>query len=339
MTQLTLKSVRFKWDEKCEKSFQTLKECLISSPILTFPQNAGTFVLVTDASNFVMGAVLSQIQNAKERVLAYASHNLNKSQQKYYTTKKELLAVVTFLRQFKHYLLGQKILLRTDHASLKWLKIFKEPEGKLARWLSIIEIFDLEIQHRPGSKHQNADSFSSILKKCKSANCPCCNPSNDAPLSPNPEVILASVQRTKPHMDCEQSNCGSVQNILSRTDWKDHIYQMDCEQSNYPFSVFPLVITESNDENIHSHWLGTISEENHKEMQRNNPIIGPFIHYKLNNQNKPSQSEMSGFSRETKILFSQWELFKIQNSLLYRRYYKQNCLQLVAPLQSQCEFF
>ena len=246
MTQLTLKSVRFKWDEKCEKSFQTLKECLISSPILTFPQNAGTFVLVTDASNFGMGAVLSQIQNAKERVLAYASHNLNKSQQKYYTTKKELLAVVTFLRQFKHYLLGQKILLRTDHASLKWLKIFKEPEGKLARWLSIIEIFDLEIQHRPGSKHQNADSFSSILKKCKSANCPCCNPSNDAPLSPNPEVILASVQSTKPHMDCEQSNCGSVQNILSRTDWKDHIYQMDCEQSYYPFSVFPLVITESN---------------------------------------------------------------------------------------------
>lgn len=314
MTQLTLKSVRFKWDEKCEKSFQTLKECLISSPILTFPQNAGTFVLVTDASNFVMGAVLSQIQNAKERVLAYASHNLNKSQQKYYTTKKELLAVVTFLRQFKHYLLGQKILLRTDHASLKWLKIFKEPEGKLARWLSIIEIFDLEIQHRPGSKHQNADSFSSILKKCKSANCPCCNPSNDAPLSPNPEVILASVQRTKPHMDCEQSNCGSVQNILSRTDWKDHIYQMDCEQSNYPFSVFPLVITESNDENIHSHWLGTISEENHKEMQRNNPIIGPFIHYKLNNQNKPSQSEMSGFSRETKILFSQWNYLKFRTA-------------------------
>lgn len=314
MTQLTLKSVRFKWDEKCEKSFQTLKECLISSPILTFPQNAGTFVLVTDASNFVMGAVLSQIQNAKERVLAYASHNLNKSQQKYYTTKKELLAVVTFLRQFKHYLLGQKILLRTDHASLKWLKIFKEPEGKLARWLSIIEIFDLEIQHRPGSKHQNADSFSSILQKCKSANCPCCNPSNDAPLSPNPEVILASVQRTKPHMDCEQSNCGSVQNILSRTDWKDHIYQMDCEQSNYPFSVFPLVITESNDENIHSHWLGTISEENHKEMQRNNPIIGPFIHYKLNNQNKPSQSEMSGFSRETKILFSQWNYLKFRTA-------------------------
>lgn len=125
---------------------------------------------------------------------------------------------------------------------------------------------------------------------------------------------MASVQRTKPHMDCEQSNCGSVQNILSRTDWKDHIYQMDCEQSNYPFSVFPLVITESNDENIHSHWLGTISEENHKEMQRNNPIIGPFIHYKLNNQNKPSQSEMSGFSRETKILFSQWNYLKFRTA-------------------------
>ena len=55
-------------------------QTLISSLILTFPQNAGTFVLVTDASNFGMGAVLSQIQNGKERVLTYASHNLNKSQ-------------------------------------------------------------------------------------------------------------------------------------------------------------------------------------------------------------------------------------------------------------------
>lgn len=76
-----------------------------------------------------MGAVLSQQQNEEEEVLAYASHTLNKSHQNYCTTKKELLAVVTFLRKFTHYLFGRKILLRNDHASLSWFRNFKEPEG------------------------------------------------------------------------------------------------------------------------------------------------------------------------------------------------------------------
>ena len=75
--------------------------------------------------------------------------------------------MVTFLRQFKHYLLGQKILLRTDHASLKWLKIFKEPEGKLARWLSIIEIFDLKSNIDPGPNTKMLTVCQVFLKNVK----------------------------------------------------------------------------------------------------------------------------------------------------------------------------
>lgn len=159
LTQLTRKSVKFKWDENCDNAFQKLKETLITSPVLSFPIDDGLFILHTDASNFGTGTVLSQQQNGEEKVLAYASHTLSKSQQNYCTTKKELLAVVTFLRQFKHYLLGRKILLRTDHASLRWLRNFKEPEGMLARWLSIVDTFDIEIQHRPGTKHQKCGQF------------------------------------------------------------------------------------------------------------------------------------------------------------------------------------
>lgn len=62
---------------------------------MSFPIDEGLFNLDTDASNFGMGAVLSQQQNEEEQVLAYASHTLNKSHQNYCTTKKELLAVVT----------------------------------------------------------------------------------------------------------------------------------------------------------------------------------------------------------------------------------------------------
>ena len=83
------------------------------------------FILDTDGSQTGIGAVLSQVQDGDERVIAYASRSLNKSQQKYCTTMIELLAVVTFVKQFRHYLWGRKFLVRTNHASLTWLQNLK----------------------------------------------------------------------------------------------------------------------------------------------------------------------------------------------------------------------
>ncbi|VDI34880.1 Hypothetical predicted protein [Mytilus galloprovincialis] len=100
---------------------------------------------------------------------------LTSNEQQYCTTKRELLAVIIFLCQFRHYLYGQKFTLRTDHASLKWLKNFQNPEGMIARWISIIDTYDMEIQHRKGSLHTNADGLSRTPKrKCKRINCPEC---------------------------------------------------------------------------------------------------------------------------------------------------------------------
>ena len=96
------------------------------------------FVFDTDASLLGLRGVLSQIQDGDKKVIAYASRKLNPAQQQYCTTKRELLAVVTFMKHFKHYLLGQEFLIRTDHAPLVWLRNFKEPEGLIARCLSII---------------------------------------------------------------------------------------------------------------------------------------------------------------------------------------------------------
>ena len=75
---------------------------------------------------------------------------------------RELLAVVNFTRHFRHFLLGRRFLLRTDHASLTWLTNFKEPEGMLARWITALAAFDFDMVHRPGKKHANADGLSRI---------------------------------------------------------------------------------------------------------------------------------------------------------------------------------
>ena len=104
------------------------------------------FVLDTDASLLCHGGVLSQIQDGDEKVIAYASRKLNLAQQHYCITKRELLAVVTFMKHFKHNLIGQRIPHSHRSCTTFWLCNFKEPKGLIARWLSIIETFSYQSQ-------------------------------------------------------------------------------------------------------------------------------------------------------------------------------------------------
>jgi hypothetical protein len=71
-----------------------------------------------------------------EKPVAYFSRCLNKAEAGYCTTRRELLAVIACLRHWRHYVLGRKVLVRTDHSSLTWLRSFKQPESQLARWFS-----------------------------------------------------------------------------------------------------------------------------------------------------------------------------------------------------------
>ncbi|GBM49760.1 Transposon Ty3-G Gag-Pol polyprotein [Araneus ventricosus] len=158
--KLTEAKSNFNWTEECEKSFNSLKQALTSSPILTYPRTDKDFILDTDASNEGIGAVLSQNIGNEERVIAYFSKSLGKPERNYCVTRKELLAIVKSIEHFHHYLYGRKFLLRTDHASLRWLLNFKEPEGQIARWIQRLQEYDFEIQHRKGTSHGNADALS-----------------------------------------------------------------------------------------------------------------------------------------------------------------------------------
>lgn len=117
------------------------------------------FVLDTDATNDSIGAVLSQIQDGKETVIAYASRTLSSAEKNFCVTRKEMLALVYFVKQFKQYLLGREFLLRIDHGSLVSLHKFKEPDGQIARWIQQLGPYNFRIEHRPGKRHGNADAL------------------------------------------------------------------------------------------------------------------------------------------------------------------------------------
>ena len=99
---------------------------------------------------------------SRERVIAYGSRLLTKCERRYCVTWRELLAVVTFVKQHRSYLVSQRFILRTDHRELTWLCNFHDPEGQLARWLKRLQELDFETIHRQGKKHTNADALSHL---------------------------------------------------------------------------------------------------------------------------------------------------------------------------------
>ena len=158
--RLTDNGAQWKWTDQEQEAFDKLKAALCTAPVLAYPVPGAPYVLDTDASNTGIGAVLIQIIDGVEHVLGYASRSLSKTERNYCVTRKELLAVVHFVRHFRPYLYGRKFVIRTDHSSLQWLLNFKEPDGQRARWLETLSEYEYSIQHRPGKSHGNADGLS-----------------------------------------------------------------------------------------------------------------------------------------------------------------------------------
>ena len=108
-----------------------LKQALIEAPILQSPKQDLPFEIMCDASDYAVGAVLGQRLDKKPTAICYSSKTIVEAQINYTTTEKELLAVVYAVEKFRPYILGNKIIIYTDHAALKYLLSKKEAKPRL----------------------------------------------------------------------------------------------------------------------------------------------------------------------------------------------------------------
>ena len=134
----------------------------MEAPILQSPNWDLPFEIICDASDYVVGAVLGQRIEKKPTAICYASKTLADAQLNYTTTEKELLAVVFALEKFRPYILGSKIIVYTDHATLKYLLSKKEAKPRRIRWVLLLQKFDLEIKDKKGSENSVADHLSRL---------------------------------------------------------------------------------------------------------------------------------------------------------------------------------
>src|SRR5207344_681174 len=103
-TRLTKKDVPYTWDEEEQRAFETLKKALITAPVLRLPDPDLPFTVTTDASDFAVGAVLSQDDGAGDRPVAFTSSTLNETRCKYAAYDKEMFAILEALRVWRPYL-------------------------------------------------------------------------------------------------------------------------------------------------------------------------------------------------------------------------------------------
>lgn len=160
LSDLTSKNVKFHWNSEHQLAFETLRDKLCSTPILQYPNFSEPFIVTTDASNYAVGAILSQGKIGEDPMVAAASRVLNKAERNYSTTEKEMVAVVFALKTFRPYLYGRQFTLLTDHRPLVWVNSMNDPTSRVLRWRERLKEFDFKIQYKPGRVNTNADALS-----------------------------------------------------------------------------------------------------------------------------------------------------------------------------------
>ncbi len=334
---LTRKHAKFDWDENCEQAFQKLKQILVNAPVMALPRDEGKFILDCDASNFGIGAVLSQEQDGEEKVIAYASRSLSRAERNYTTTRKELLSIVHFVDYFRCYLLLKPFLIRSDHMALRFLMSLKEPNPQYARWIERLSEYKFEIAHRAGLKHQNADALSRI---------PSLLPVKNEPDYNNTMVTTNNVKSVVPINRENQGNSVTC-DTGSQTDvtvtmyteksstmeqevnlsHNSNFHQSDANTDNYCRQI--LFSTQDNS-------LAGWSKQDIREALDRDMDLSKLKALLTNHPGRPPDEEILCLSRELRGYIDLWDQLLLKDGLIYRRWVDNNKpgltrLQLVIP--------
>ncbi len=156
-----VRSVKGEWPAEAIKAFETLRSALQCKPILQHPNWDLPFEIHTDASGVGLGAILVQQQLTDEVVVAYASRVLRDAETRYSAYEKEFLAIVWALENFRYFIAGTKVIIRTDCEALARIDKKEAPESKrVFRWILRMSEFDYEITTVKGIGNANADALS-----------------------------------------------------------------------------------------------------------------------------------------------------------------------------------
>lgn len=165
LRDLTRINVKYEWNENCEKEFNYIKSALTTAPALKNFVRGQRTVITTDASNVGLGAVLAQIHNGEEKVIAFASRLLKGAEKSYATIEKEALAIVWAVDKFRSFVWGTQFEINTDHKPLVELftnKGLDKVSARIRRWVHRMQEFNVVVKYIPGVRNYAADCLSRL---------------------------------------------------------------------------------------------------------------------------------------------------------------------------------
>ena len=302
LTQLTRESSPFIWSVECERSFQALRNKLTSAEIMAYPLNDGLLIHDTDASDTQISVILGQIPDGRERVISYGSRTLNKAEKNYCITDKEILAIRHFTEYYRQYLLGRKILVRSDHQALTFLFRLKEPKARIARWIEILSAFDFSTEYRRAEKHGNADSLTrcdnpwdytcSDVDKIEPLNLKC------GPCAKSKKRFKEMQSYVRPHGDdpseqqTEQSDSTCVRTVTTRSQTGGNANQ-------------PIPGPSNNSSGPLNRWLSDQDLVRVQKFQSDDPDLAPIISA-LAKCERPPHSEVLALSPAVRYHWRIW---------------------------------
>ena len=161
LSQLVSKTIKWEWTQKQQTAFEEAKKMIQKETMLAYPKFGEVFHIYADASDTQLGGVIMQ----DDKPLAFYTRKMNSAQCKYTTGEQELLSIVETLKSFENILMGQKLIVHTDHLNLLYKKL---ASGRLIRWRMLLEEFGPTFEHVAGVKNVVADALSRLDMSKKS---------------------------------------------------------------------------------------------------------------------------------------------------------------------------
>ena len=276
-----MKRIGNMWTDKEESSFQALKDALTSCPILGYPDLSLPFIVETDASKEGLGAVLSQRQEGKMKVIAYASRGLRPAEKKIVSSMKlETLALKwAIVDKWRDYLLGSSFVVKTDNNPLTHLMKKSKLSAIEQQWVSALAGFHFTIEYRPGKTNSHADALSRQTSR---------------PWDEDSVLEEESVS-------CEQLAAMTIIPLDLVADIMDSASLSQVQTCEMTATALP-----------------TITLEGMRDLQREDSVIARLIQLKEEYQEKPLPAQFRKETPEIQLLLRQWHRIKQKDGVFYR---------------------
>lgn len=161
LLELLRKNTKWRWTENHDRVMDDIKKLFLKNVHVYHPTKEGKYVLNCDASDYAIGGVLYQIDsNGEHRIIGHANRSLKGAERNYFTSEKEILAIVYCLNKFRGYLVGQHFEILSDNQALSFLLKCKLTNARMSRWIIAIQEYDFSIKYCKASDNKTADILS-----------------------------------------------------------------------------------------------------------------------------------------------------------------------------------